>query len=242
MKNIKNRTGLQNCKHNNLLLEEEIIFSINHDFKVFEILFDGFWPWDIKRNLREKIKKFSRENNIILQVHAPIERAEPCEEILRETLIFTIETGSNLLTVHPRKQDINIYKNIFSMAKEHGIFIGLENYKESETFHSPSDIINILSHFSDYSNTGLTFDTGHANIYGNPVNYLKSLPEQIKILNVHLHDNLGEKDNHMTMGEGNINFHSVLRCLEERNYTGNFIIEHWHNNLVSAEYLFTVMQ
>lgn len=240
MKDIKSRTGLQSCKHNNLLLEEEIDFTIKHGFKVFEIFFDGFWPWDIKRDLREKIKEISQKYNILLQVHAPIERVEPWEDVLKETINFTGHTGSTLLTIHPQKKDMNIYKNIFSMAKEKGIFIGLENYKETDRFHSPSDMINILSHFSDYSNTGITFDTGHANIYGNPVNYLKSLPDYIKILNIHLHDNPGERDNHMTMGEGNINFPDLIYCLEEKNYTGNFIIEHWHNNLVSAEYFFSL--
>lgn len=240
MKDVKNRTGLQSCKHNNLLLEEEIDFSIKHGFKVFEILFDGFWPCDIKRNLREKIKEISQKHNLLLQVHAPIERVEPWEEVLKETVSFTDETGSTLLTIHPQKKDMDIYKNIFSLAKEKGIFIGLENYKESETFHSPSDMTGILSYFSDCSNIGMTFDTGHANIYSDPVNYLKSLPEHIKILNVHLHDNLGKTDNHLPLGEGNINFHDLIYCLDEKKYPGNFIIEHWHNNLVSAEYLLSL--
>jgi sugar phosphate isomerase/epimerase len=240
MKNIKNRIGLQSCKHNNLLLEEEIDFTIKHGFKVFEILFDGFWPWDIKKDLRQKIKEISQKNEILLQVHAPIERILPREEVLKETVSFTEETGSTLLTIHPQKKDINIYKNIFSLAEEKGIFIGLENYKESETFHSPSDMTGILSYFSDCSNIGMTFDTGHANIYGDPVNYLKSLPEHIKILNIHLHDNLGKTDNHLPSGEGNINFPDLICSLKEKNYPGNFIIEHWHNNLASAEYFCSI--
>ncbi|HPZ09767.1 MAG TPA: sugar phosphate isomerase/epimerase, partial [Candidatus Eremiobacteraeota bacterium] len=172
---IKNRTGLQSCKHNNLLLEEEIDFCIRKGFKVFEILFDGFWPWDIKSPLRQRIKEISQQKDLTLQVHGPIERREPWEEVLKETLEFTSEIGSKLITLHPQMKDIDIYGNIFSLAEEEGIFIGLENYKEGQIIHSPSDMEKICHFFSDYSNMGITFDPGHANLLTHPVTYLKSL-------------------------------------------------------------------
>ena len=44
-----------------------------------------------------------------------------------------------------------------------------------------------------------------------------------RIVNVHIHDNMGVKDDHMTIGAGQIDFRSVIRKL--RSYKGRYIIE-----------------
>ena len=96
-------------------------------------------------------------------------------------------------------------------------------------------MINILNKFPEYRNRGITFDTGHSNIHSEPVNYLKNLPHD-KLLNIHIHDNMGEIDNHLPLGQGNINFRELIKYLKSIDYKGNFIIEHWNENLKSAIY------
>ena len=51
-----------------------------------------------------------------------------------------------------------------------------------------------------------------------------------RIANVHIHDNMGERDEHLTLGEGSIDFQHVISML--KGYTGNYIIE--SKNLDSA--------
>ena len=41
--------------------------------------------------------------------------------------------------------------------------------------------------------------------------------------NVHIHDNNGKRDEHLELGEGNIDFGAVVNMLD--GYTGNFVIE-----------------
>lgn len=233
---IKNRIGLQSSKYNALLLENEINFCINNGFRVFEIFFDDFWPWDIPWTIRKELKELSIEKDITLQVHAPIKKMEPWLGILIETLEFTEEINSNLLTIHPEFEDIILYKYVFSLALEKGIYIGLENYKAKGNYSSARDLIFFNSLFYKFPNIGVTFDTGHANIQDNPEEYLASITRGLKLLNVHLHDNHGETDSHLPLGEGNINFAGLVYILKKMDYRGNFIVEHWNDNLNSVRY------
>jgi sugar phosphate isomerase/epimerase len=49
------------------------------------------------------------------------------------------------------------------------------------------------------------------------------LAHKKRFINVHLHDNLGERDQHLAVGEGNIDFKKVLSALSD--YQGRFVIE-----------------
>ncbi len=237
---IKNRIGLQSCKYNSLLLEEEVEFCINYGFKVFEVFFDDFIPGDIMGDLRKWIKEISAEKGLTLQVHAPICKRENWQEVLKETVIFTSEIGSKILTFHPEKGDIPLYKDVFDLALGKGIDIGFENYKESGNYYKPEELKYIAGQFSGYPNMGITFDTGHANIGTKPHEYLKAIAGDLKIFNVHLHDNMGKTDNHLPLGQGNINFSELIVMLDEIDYRGNFIIEHWDGNMESARYFYTL--
>lgn len=233
--NLHNRLGLQSCKHNDLLLEEEIHYTIKNNFKVFEIFFDGFMPWDVPLRTRDYIRKIAMENSMTLQVHGAIEKTENLYYELKETIDFCEDVGSSLLTIHPVLEYMNIYEKILQEALEKNVYISIENYKINRNFATPEDMKEIYKLFSHYPNTGITFDTGHANIVCNPAFYLKSLPQK-KILNIHIHDNSGKADNHLPMGEGNINFPELIDALKSINYSGNFIIEHWDKNIFSANY------
>ena len=241
MADIKHRIGLQSCKYNGYLLEEEVAFSISKGFKVFEVFFDDFWPWDINVKLREIIKEVALENDLALQVHAPIKRVEPWNEVLLEAVSFTSEIGSELLTFHPEIEDIHFYKEIFSLAMEKKIYIGLENYKAHGSYYTPEELKQITDEFQNFPNIGITFDTGHANIGTKPHEYLTGLIENgLKIFNVHLHDNLGKTDSHLPLGQGNIRFSDLIHIFDKINYNGNFIIEHWDGNVESARYFYTL--
>ncbi|TQS85434.1 MAG: hypothetical protein A3208_03175 [Candidatus Methanoprimaticola hominis] len=44
-----------------------------------------------------------------------------------------------------------------------------------------------------------------------------------RIVNIHIHDNHGETDEHLTIGDGDIDFAHVIRRMS--GYRGNWIIE-----------------
>lgn len=232
---IGERVGLQTSKHNHLLVEQQLDFCIAHGKKVFEIFFDGFKPTDLKPDLRKKIKETAFANGITLQVHAPIEEAKDRKKVLRETLAFCEDVGSRVLTVHPHRKEIPLYKKIFREAQQKEISIGLENYKEGDTYYTPGEFVDFCNKFSGFPNVGITFDVGHANIGQDVIAFLEAIPAE-RIINIHLHDNAGREDSHLPIGRGKIDFPELVRHLKEKNYKGNFIIERWETGLESAEY------
>jgi sugar phosphate isomerase/epimerase len=80
----------------------------------------------------------------------------------------------------------------------------------------------------------MTFDTGHANLpsNGDDVAYLPygSVADAIEycidlIDNIHLHNNYGEKDQHMGLLDGSIDLKSCIERLRDLNYQGSISLE-----------------
>ena len=80
----------------------------------------------------------------------------------------------------------------------------------------------------DGTDLGICFDIGHANTMGQIDDMVETFGD--RIVNVHIHDNNGQRDEHLTIGDGAIDFDRVLGLLSS--YRGNYIIE--SKNLDSA--------
>ena len=74
----------------------------------------------------------------------------------------------------------------------------------------------------------MTFDIGHANTTGQVDAMIDRFAD--RLVNIHIHDNHGQRDEHLTIGDGGIDFDRVLGLLSS--YRGNYIIE--SKNLDSA--------
>jgi len=98
-------------------------------------------------------------------------------------------------------------REICDFAADFGILIAVEILEMLDT---------IGSH-----NVGFTFDVGHANTVGLVNDFLDLLAE--KISHVHIHDNMGKKDEHLSLGRGNINWKFVMERLSD--YKGVFVTE-----------------
>jgi sugar phosphate isomerase/epimerase len=97
-------------------------------------------------------------------------------------------------------------------------------------------LIALCDRYSSFSNVGITFDAGHANMGYKPLSYLQSLPAG-KIVNVHVHDNDGTGDEHLSVGDGTIDFQTLVCALKKSGYAGNIIVERWEPDLWSARRL-----
>lgn len=91
-------------------------------------------------------------------------------------------------------------------------FIG-DNLKDFEQifFSVRSDII------------GLCLDIGHSNLSEGALEYIKHFEN--KIFCIHYHDNNGKRDEHLEIGEGNINWKKVIGQLERICFKGPYISE-----------------
>ena len=67
----------------------------------------------------------------------------------------------------------------------------------------------------------MTLDIGHANHVGYPAEamYFDS------IKHIHAHDNFGDDDAHLALGEGSIELNTIINIFEKKNFDGIYIIE-----------------
>ena len=105
------------------------------------------------------------------------------------------------------------------ISEEYGVNMALENMPSMPFMlaHTADEMFELL----DGTNMPICFDIGHANTVGQVDEIIERFGD--RIINVHIHDNDGTADQHMTIGDGNINFETILKKL--RRYMGNYIIE-----------------
>ncbi|RJS81003.1 hypothetical protein DRO47_03880 [Candidatus Bathyarchaeota archaeon] len=102
-------------------------------------------------------------------------------------------------------------REIVEVSKELGVLFTIENdHKASDSIlagyvHQVSSLIRDVG-------CKLTFDVGHANTLGEIQGFLERLHEET--VNVHLHDNDGVSDSHLPLGEGKIDYRSILDSLK----------------------------
>lgn len=93
------------------------------------------------------------------------------------------------------------------------------------------------------SELALTLDIGHAQLLtdrNRSLDYLEQWPHRIR--HVHAHDNRGgskvEDDLHLPIGEGSIDFPSVLHALQKAAYSGTVTLEVPHEHLKASVHKF----
>ena len=165
-------------------------------------------------------------------------------QCITEAIEGAFELDGRVVTVHPGYVPVlwsnyrdEILDNNFStlneiveVAEDYEIMIGLENMPNypgvlGVTLEDLREMVKDIK--SKY--LGITLDIGHGNTaISNSTSSCKSLEEYIHQLNnvgegiihVHCHDNHGKEDEHLNLGEGNINFINVFKELKKINYNG----------------------
>jgi sugar phosphate isomerase/epimerase len=159
------------------------------------------------------------------------------EKTMLESIAFAAEIDAELVVSHvgrlsrdyPKKMVAHSLKNAIPCLKKltnasanHGIIFTIENDHRSHDQilgGYPEQLMSLVEKVG----CKLTLDVGHANTVTRIENFVDTLAKFI--VNVHLHDNGGEQDDHLAFGEGNINFPSVLANLREIEYNGPLIVE-----------------
>ncbi|MGP8321805.1 MAG: sugar phosphate isomerase/epimerase family protein [Methanosarcinaceae archaeon] len=120
--------------------------------------------------------------------------------------------------------NINSLQFLCDFAADYGIMITVENMPEVPMVFGkyPQEMLRMVEE-TKRDNAGLTLDIGHANTMGTEImdDFLKMYKSRIS--HVHLHDNMGKKDEHLPLGRGNIDWKQVLNSLS--GYKGRFVTE-----------------
>ena len=229
-------------------------FALKPFLATLDRIAPNFKLWEIVADLQQMlpeiandIKQYAPSYDIEFTIHAPFNDLNIASlnpklrqialNYLKETITLSAELGINLVTLHPGHQspsgvyalnqvlsaNIKSIHELDQFASELNIKLALENMPIKHwTFGNTAE--EILEMIND-TQLGICFDVGHAYIQNEVEQFLKHLD---LIYNVHLHDNSGRRDEHLVLGEGNIDFPNILDKLNN-NYSANLIIE--SNNL-----------
>lgn len=104
-------------------------------------------------------------------------------------------------------------------AKDLGVNIAVENMPNIDSFLYKD--INELNKLLLNLDIGMTLDVGHAGVNG----FLENDMYFDSIKHVHLSDNNHDHDMHYALGEGSIDFKTVIENFEKNNYDGIYVIE-----------------
>ena len=140
--------------------------------------------------------------------------------------------GIDLITFHPgfisplgqldraavMRETRSSIQEIDRAASEHGVVAALENMPRLPftTCTEPVELFSLV----EGTSLGICFDIGHAHTNGNIDDFVKHVS---RFANVHIHDNDGSSDQHLTIGEGRIDFKHVLSAMGE--YQRRYVIE-----------------
>ena len=113
----------------------------------------------------------------------------------------------------------NSIKELGEYGRDLGVLATIENMPtfDGMLYNNMGDLHNLLTSLD----MSMTLDIGHANHSGYS-------PDQMifdSIKHIHIHDNFGDDDAHLALGEGSIELKYIVNSLEEKNYDGIYIIE-----------------
>ena len=216
--------------------------------QVAEMVVPNFEHWEIISeanhwlpDIQDEIKELLETSNIKLSIHGPysdvnlgafdLGTRKYAVKVFMDIINICAELGIGPVTVHPgvigpiqhwdRPRTLKYTReSLETLVKEAGdnsMLIALENMPKMRftTCQTAQEIEKIMNGL----NIGMCFDIGHAHTT-NQMSEMMELKD--KFINVHVHDNLGDRDAHLPLGQGTADL-SALNKLT--GYKGNFIIE-----------------
>ncbi|MGI6465919.1 MAG: sugar phosphate isomerase/epimerase family protein [Methanobacterium sp.] len=199
-------------------------------FQLVEILCEGpYWPRNILTQSESLEVFFSYDVDVFL--HAPTIDLNPAslnpgirEETMRqinETLELASKIGVKAITTHPgmihRLEDrvremgksfaIETLKEVNNYAEDLGVILSVENMPGRYAYFC--NTASEHSYFLEQCGCYGTVDLGHANTTNHPASFL----ELERIYYYHLSDNDGNKDQHLTLGQGTLDL-SLINGIE----------------------------
>lgn len=126
------------------------------------------------------------------------------------------------------KNNLAFWPDFLARAAEFNCIICIENIYET----TPEVFINLLTEINS-PHMGHVLDVGHWNIFGSGklLDWLKATAPYLKHL--HLHDNHGERDEHLAIGQGYVPFSTLFEWLRTTDISPTMTLE--NHNLPDTE-------
>lgn len=194
--------------------------------------------WGLPREERENGPGVIRDAGLIIEnIHAPYpgvnemwsdSRADHDKFLTRhigwlddcvrhhvDCMIMHINDGIN--GPPPNPHGVDALNRLLDAAEARGVTLALENAERQ-------DLLEYL--FCNISRPGLRFccDLAHENVWGNP-KYAVLKTWGHLLVQTHISDNFGQKDDHILPGDGAIDWPAVAGAFPKNTYRGNLSLE-----------------
>ena len=113
---------------------------------------------------------------------------------------------------------VDSVKEVADYALQYEIKLGLEvlHTDETDLINTTSDSMQIIEDLG-YDNIGIVVDTGALNLSNEPISDVVSTAKD-KLLQVHVNDNDGTKQQNLVPGDGTYDFLSMIQFLRDHNF------------------------
>jgi sugar phosphate isomerase/epimerase len=231
---------------------EPFEFALASDFNCFEFFPDrghaGIGGWaedDLTDITRRWIRESAAAKDMELTVHATLEfdpLHHPDHPRLHRTVRFACDIGATLVNLHlDATQGIEAFVTALGPTLKATAEAGLKLAIENTVWTGPGDfnaLFTALQARADLPthHAGMCLDLGHANLAGEYRNdflgFVDALDPAVPIIHLHLHENWGDRDSHLTLFTGPsrhdpAGLAGLLKRLARRGFKGCAILEQW---------------
>jgi sugar phosphate isomerase/epimerase len=213
--------------------------SIAASFRAWEVVAEG--RHDL-RDIEAEFIELTPSYGLEFSAHAPMSDINigSLNPRMREAALSELEAGlaacrrlgMDVYTVHPsfltpigmvsRDKVVSTARDslnrLDSLSREVGVRVALENMPRSPFCMgtTPPALLEMI----EGTDLGICLDVGHAHTNGLLRDFLELAP---RVINLHIHDNRGDLDEHLPIGEGTVDFKLVIEGM--RGYRGRYVIE-----------------
>ena len=152
---------------------------------------------------------------------------------IKKSIDIANKIDSNIVVVHPgnipflgRDFEDHIYnladeafKELGEYGEDLGVTATIENMPSFEGFMYTN--MNQLNNTLEEHDLYMTLDIGHGYHSGHSPNEMYF--DRVK--HIHIHDNFGDDDSHLALGEGSIDLKHIIQTYESKSYDGIYMIE-----------------
>jgi sugar phosphate isomerase/epimerase len=217
--------------------------------KNIEIADSGNHALDPK--LVERIQELRASYSLNFSIHAPYAdtNLSADDDLIREWILkrirasirFASELEARCLVVHPgwttatdrfmkgRAWELNIRSLhwLLRYAEEYGVSLQIENVPEPTPYILVSVDDFDLFYEEMELKIGMVLDVAHANLRDEVYEFMARHKNNIK--HMHVSDNDGNKDQHLPIGEGNIDWGRVVKATKSIGFSGWIVVESYND-------------
>ncbi|MCL5024586.1 MAG: TIM barrel protein [Nitrospirae bacterium] len=233
------------------ILTTPFAYAVENGFDAFEWFPDkkesgeGWTETDLSAETRAYIRETARARDIRLSVHGSWQSDPPEQKgagALDRAAALAQEIGAALLNVHLYTGNgiagyLSALVPLATRLARSGIRLSVENTPDTgpEDFNEFFALLRKTEPGAS-AFVGMCFDIGHANLHpatrNDYLRFLDLLDKEVPIIHVHMHENYGDCDSHLTVftgpaGKDPSGIEGFIDRLGARGFTGSVILEQW---------------